>query len=83
MTAAAAPVKLTKAQRRALVVLRYRHRQGRSALTSHATDVVEGHVNANAAASLIVAGLATTTTGLPGCRYVRITQAGLDRAAEA
>lgn len=82
MSDVAAAPKLSPARRRALLVLMDRHRQTRSALTAHATDVAEGHVNANAAVSLIGLGLATTTTGLPGCRYVRITDAGKAAAGE-
>lgn len=78
MTDVAAPTKLTPARRRALLVLMDRHDVGRSALTSTATDVAEGHVNANAAAGLVEGGLAATVTNLPGCRYVRITEAGVE-----
>lgn len=75
---------LTAAQRDALAVLAYADRHQITAETGR-TTVVEfprtlppgrPKVSAGAVRSLIAAGLAATTTGLPGCRKVQLTDAG-------
>ncbi len=84
----AAPVKLTPARRKALLVLADRHQQtGHLARVSDVTDATNGHVHWQAVRWLRGAGLVQGISD--GCGgeshvYVRITQAGLDHlAAEA
>jgi hypothetical protein len=76
------PPKLTKAQRRALIVLAAQHHKGRSGRVSNTTDLDEGHVYWLSAEWLIGAGLAKPLTEVvgrqPSSVYLRITDTGLE-----
>lgn len=80
------PVKLTKARKRALVVLADRHESNGSTLgrVSDVTDGDAGYVHWQAVRWLRSAGLVRGIDdgcGGESSRYVRITQAGLDQLA--